>query len=641
MKNSNISLNFLEISPKDFNVKFYWKKINEIAETEQKNFYIRNIKINDSDSHFEKVAIIFEPADNFQEKECSQNFNLEITKQFLFYWLKKKCANSELYETNKDKYNRIYFVLRKHSEGDETIWLEPYYLSKTKSYGFLIDYKFFVNETYKKNIQTSVDKKILQLSGTLDKEGKSNKEFYIFKFEKIKHFFNKFYSTIDQFGQHSDFKVSNTLLDLNSFLLEPKIYQFENDKENKSPYIGLQNNPPLQSPENETSFIFVFKESDRNIAIDLLKGLKGESYTQQFSGIEKLFGIPFNNNNISGKKVNEISEEVLKDLVHEIKASDQNILPIILTNSKINEYDEKLYYAIKHIFTSNNIACQVVTKDLVSNPYNLKYSLSNIGLQIFAKSGGKPWKIKPALNDCLIIGIGSKNKEIFVQNQDKTYHKIIERYFTYSVLTDSSGIFKEIQILSEDEQEENYYRKLVEKLKSIIDQAIKENNKNIVIHTPHRISKDKVWDKVFADIPSDVLISVLIINDKHKYFGFDLSKNSLVPYESSYIAISEYEYLVWFEGLQFNNSAFTKPIGSPIYINFWYSNNLENLKTLQFKNNLLQDCINLSGANWRGFKAKQLPVSIFYCQKISEFLTKFEEYGYNNIHIDNLKPWFL
>ncbi len=68
---------------------------------------------------------------------------------------------------------------------------------------------------------------------------------------------------------------------------------------------------------------------------------------------------------------------------------------------------------------------------------------------------------------------------------------------------------------------------------------------------------------------------------------------------------------------------------------------MENLKNINFRNKLLQDCINLSGANWRGFKAKQLPVSIFYCQKISEFLTKFEENGYDNIHIDNLKPWFL
>lgn len=640
MTNSNISLNFLEITPKEFDVQFYWKKLSEIPEDEQKGIYKPNIKLDNSEK-YEKVAVVFEPTEGFTEKVCSQNFHIDITKQFLFKALTTKCKGTEIFETNKDKYHRQYFTINNHKEGTETVWLEPYFLSKTNSFGFLIDFKFFVDEDYKMTILGTVDKRILQLSGTLDNQGKSNKEFYIFKNEKIKIFLNKFYPTIKEFGHNSNFTIPNKLLELKSFLLEPKTYLFENDRENKSPYFGLQANAPLQKPKNETNFIFVFKDSDRNIAIDLLKGLKGESFPQQFAGIENLFKIKFNNSNITGKKVIEINDEILNDLVSEIKGSSTNLLPIILTNSKTNELDEKLYYKIKHKFTSNDIACQVVTKELVNNSYSLKYSLSNIGLQIFAKSGGKPWKIKPALNDCLIIGIGSKNKETYTQIDEKIRVKKIEKYFTYSVLTDSSGIFKEIQILSEDEQEENYYTKLVQKLKSIINTAIQEGNRNIVVHTPHRISKEKVWNKVFEDIPKDVLISIIIINDKHKYFGYDYSKNSLVPYESSFISISEYEYLVWFEGLQFNNSAFTKPIGSPIYINFWYSNNMENLKNLNFRSKLLQDCINLSGANWRGFKAKQLPVSIFYCQKISEFLTKFEEYNYDNIHIDNLKPWFL
>ena len=641
MNNSNISLNFLEILPQEFDVTFYWKKLDEIPEEERNGFYIRNLKIEVKDDKYEKLAIAFDPSPDFQEKKCSQNYNLDLTKQFLFYWLTKKCTGLNIFETNRDKYHRIYFIINNHKEGTETVWIEPYFLSKTNSFGILLDFKFFVDQDYKKTISSPVDKRILQLSGTLDSTGKSNKEFYIFKNEKIKTFLGKFFYSLNEFGSNNDFIISNKLLELNSFLLNLKTYQFENDAENKSPYFGLQINPPLQKPSRDTNFIFVFKENDRNIAIDLLKGLKGESFPQQFAGIEKLFRIPFNNGNITGKKVSEINDTVLNQLVLEIKASPKNLLPIILTNSKTTEFDEKLYYKIKHIFTTNDIACQVVTKDLVNNSYTLKYSLSNIGLQIFAKSGGKPWKIKPAINNCLIIGIGSKNKETFTKIDEKSFIKKIEKYFTYSVLTDSSGIFKEIQILSEDEHEDNYYQKLVLKLKSIIQIAIKEGNKNIVVHTPHKISKDKVWDRVFENVPQDVLISIIIINDKHKYFGFDISKNSLVPYESSCISISEYEYLVWFEGLQFNNSAFTKPIGSPIYINFWYSNNMENLKNLPFRSKLLQDCINLSGANWRGFKAKQLPVSIFYCQKISEFLTKFEKYGYDEIHIDNLKPWFL
>lgn len=641
MTNSNISLNFLELSPKKFDINIYWKKLDLIDEEEKKNFYIQNVRIDDNDEKFTKVAIKFEPFSGFTQKLVSQSFNINITKQYIFFLLNKQFEESDKLKTKRDKYNRIYLVLRTHIQGTETVWIEPYYLTKNNSFGILFDYKFFVDADYKKSISSPVDRNILQLSGTLDKTGKSNKEFYIFKYEKIKIFLGKYYNRFCQFNGTTHFTISHKPFELNSFLLNAKTYLFENEKENKSPYLGLKNNKPLQKPLRETNFIFIFKEPDRNIAIDLLKGLKGESFPQQFAGIESLFGIKFNNSNITGKRVEVINKEVLEEIVKKIKDSEINLLPIILTNSKISPEDDKLYYTIKHIFTSNNIACQVVTKDLINNSYSLKYSLSNIALQIFAKSGGKPWKIKPAINDCLIIGIGSKNKESYIQNNNHTYTKKIEKYFTYSVLTDSSGIFKEIQILSEDEHEENYYNKLVLKLSSIIETSIKEGNRNIVIHTPHRISKEKVWDKIFKNVPNNATISIIIINDKHKYFGFDFTKNSLVPYESSCVSISNYEYLVWFEGLQFNNSAFTKPIGSPIYINFWYSNDLENLKNNEFRSNLLQDCINLSGANWRGFKAKQLPVSIFYCQKISEFLTKFEEYGFENIHIDNLKPWFL
>lgn len=645
MNSSTIFLNFLEVKPKEFNVTFYRKKLELIPEEEQRSYYIRNINETDNSVKKEKFALVFEEKEGFELKCVSQKFDIDITKQYLFFILLKKLKNIQTFSSNKDKYHRIYLILNKHTEGTETVWLEPYFLSQTNSFGFLLDYKFFANDEYIKNISGSVDKRILQLSGTLNKYGSANKEFYQFKNEKLTMFFSKYFQSISILENNNEqFQISNKLIELKSFLLNPKTYQFFEDKEHNSPYFGLQNNPPLQKPVLQTNFLFVFKENDRNIAIELLKGLEGKSSPSTFLGIEKMFKIPFNNNCIKGKKVSEINTEVLNDIVLEIensKANQINLLPIILTNSKIGVIDEKLYYTIKNIFTSKSIPCQVVTKDLVNNSNTLKYSLSNIGLQIFAKSGGKPWKIKPAINDCLIIGIGNKNKVNYIKLDNNKYEKHIEKYLTYSVLTDSSGIFKEIQILSESNDEEDYYKKLIIKLETIIKLAIKEGNKNIVIHTPFRISKDKVWNKIFKDISNEINITIIIINDKHKFFGFDFSKNALVPYESSCVAISETEYLVWFEGLQYNNAAFSKPIGSPIYINFWYSNNIDNLKNVKFRNSLLQDCINLSGANWRGFKAKQLPVSIYYCQKISEFLKKFEEYNLENIQFENLKPWFL
>ena len=55
----------------------------------------------------------------------------------------------------------------------------------------------------------------------------------------------------------------------------------------------------------------------------------------------------------------------------------------------------------------------------------------------------------------------------------------------------------------------------------------------------------------------------------------------------------------------------------------------------------LQDAINLSGANWRGFNAKSLPVSVYYAQLIARYLREFEEHGLPAVDVNVLTPWFL
>ena len=261
MDNSNISLNFLEISPKKFDVKFYYRKLDEIPKDQQKTYYIRTLRFGNIGDKFEKLAIVFNPEYGLQEKVCLQNFNFDLTKQFLFNELLKKCVGSGIFKTNKDKYHRIHFSINQHEEGTETIWIESYFLSKTNSFGLLLDFKFFVSDEYKKTIVWPVDKRILKLSGTLDATGKSNKEFYIFKHDKVNIFLSKFYHIVNKFGYNFDFTVSNKLTTLSSFLLNSRTYQFENEKENKSPYFGLQSNPPLQKTPVDTNFIFVFRDN--------------------------------------------------------------------------------------------------------------------------------------------------------------------------------------------------------------------------------------------------------------------------------------------------------------------------------------------------------------------------------------------
>ena len=56
----------------------------------------------------------------------------------------------------------------------------------------------------------------------------------------------------------------------------------------------------------------------------------------------------------------------------------------------------------------------------------------------------------------------------------------------------------------------------------------------------------------------------------------------------------------------------------------------------------MQDVLNLSGANWRGFNAKLNPISIYYSKIVARYKAEFEkieklEEGAIEYHL----PWFL
>lgn len=131
---------------------------------------------------------------------------------------------------------------------------------------------------------------------------------------------------------------------------------------------------------------------------------------------------------------------------------------------------------------------------------------------------------------------------------------------------------------------------------------------------------------------------VIKINTKNKFFGYYSDSNSLVPYESTCLQLSSNEYLIWFEGIQRNKPNVYKRFSGPTHLQSYYSS--KHLSPPE-KMKYLQDIINLSGANWRVFNAKSLPVSIYYCQLIARRIKEFDSLGYEDIQIKDSNPWFL
>jgi hypothetical protein len=295
--------------------------------------------------------------------------------------------------------------------------------------------------------------------------------------------------------------------------------------------------------------------------------------------------------------------------------------------------DERTYYSLKYRLLGENLPLQAVTVDLLRRRDGLKWSTSNIALQIFSKIGGQPWKVKPTNEKCIVFGIGQS-------------HRVIEgkivRYLAYSVSTDSSGLYKKVCMLGKSDSERSYLEQLKSNMSQHVQQYIKEGYLKCVLHVPFKIRRNELEsiNEAVEEVASQnsgqgIDFIVLKVNTRNDFFGF-ANTNSLVPYESSYLKISGREYLVWFEGLQYHRETIFRRIGGPTHIEFYWANRELNEEE---RRKYLQDLLNLSGANWRGFNAKSMPVSIYYCELMADFLERFQKEVENMEALTN--PWFL
>ena len=641
-----IKLNFIPISVQEFNFKVY--RIEYIKDHECDN----KIRIGEnafrytlpaeSDVEIRKEYIVSFQKINpkFEEFICNENYNLNLSKKYIFQLLLekiKKSFKSDVYFISSGFQRKISIILKKHNEGDEIIFLEPYILKTyidedklIKIYGFLIDFRF------KRKLEQEFNRKIMQLSLSLDKNYKRNRNFYQDKLDKIKDFLIRFKDIIFPLSDDiNEFSLSKDMFELPTKMLNIKEYIFGKDKSNNSQYKGLQEHGPLEAVSKNINLVYVYEEKNEYLIHDLRNAIRGLTPSFYFSGFSKFFSANLEKNDIQIKEnrfsINEMNQVINKIVEYRDTFRNNLIMPIIILDKENIEQ----YYHFKYYLLKKEIPIQVVTTQLLRSRESLKWAISNISLGIFAKLGGKPWKVKPSNENCVIFGIG--------QSHQKKNNKI-ERYYAYSVSTESSGLYKKVDVLSKSNSETNYLTQLKKSLINLIREYIKEDYNHYVLHIPFKIKRKEldVINSALVFLSSETSkdstdFIVLRVNAENKYFGY-ANTNSLVPYESSYLMISNNPkaYLVWFEGLQYHNPTIHKQIPGPIYIEFLFENqDLTEKQRIAF----LQDVLNLSGANWRGFNAKNLPISIYYCQLIAKFLKKFPE------EIDNLgnvtNPWFL
>ena len=613
MNKNKIALNFLPLNTSKFSFNVFTRKSSPNEKRWDEN--IRLLKLPDNDNKYINFWVSFEQFEDSEEITINSNINIELTKWYLFTLLKNRLKNENIeFKPSEKSFNpfRIYIITEEITEkGKKSVWIEPYYLKIKNEFGFLVDYKFI------KNQNSVFDKYIQRLSLSLNDSYQSNKNFYIDKYRYIINFLKKDFSNFKELSQY--LIIDTNFEKLTCKELKTKNYIFRNNNSN-SQFNGLMQYEVFQPAPNtnQLTYIYLIKDDKKQYANDLIKALNGEFPT--FKGVNKL-GLPKQTNDNTRALIIEDYNN-FKDKLEEI-SSNINFIIISIFPSK----EEKFYYELKNYCLNKNIPLQTIHIETIADENKLKWSVSGIALQMFTKLGGVPWLVKTENNNCLIVGI-AKSIERTGEN--------ISRFFAYSVLLEASGKFLKIEPLADEKTKNDFLNTVVNNVSRILDEN--KNYQRIIFHVPEKIKKETVKkiEEILIKSRQNVELYILRINDDSRFFGYDENNNSLIPYESSYIQLSENEFLVWTEGLNYQNPRPLKRYGNPLYIQFFYSNQKNYNKEL-----LLQDILNLSGANYRGFNAKALPVSLYYPKLISNFYKHFKEINLDQISVKTDKLWFI
>ncbi len=632
--NQKIALNFLSVAPQEFSYPIYRKQIEGNEEKPNPNTFRYSLPIKNGIEKRMFYWVAFTEIEGFQKYFCEDFDNLYLTQQYLFNILLSELNlkfEDKIVRVKNHKYHkRIYVSLKEYPIGNQTVWIEPYLLKETGEFGFLIDFHFLSEK------EQPFNREVQKLSLSLDSQYRSNKNYHQDKCQLIWTFIREIIREINPITvENYEFTVSTKMKTLSPKLLKTKKYVFSENSHDNSQFMGIRKYGPFQKIEDsDTHYFFVSKEENIELSRDLYKALTGKTfdYSLPFPGTEKMFALKLSKENVSRIEIEDFTESEIKRVIKKIEEKGySNSLAVIL----FPENDSDFYFKFKNYFLSKRILTQGIHIELLRNSNTLKWSTSNIGLQLFSKSGGIPWRIVPSNKDCLIIGVGQAHKFKIDENGEKVFLK----YFGYSVLTDSSGKYVDLNILSNEKNEDNYLNTFQSNLKKLIEKY-KNDYQKITLHIPFKIKK-KVLDKItdtLKEVGNDKEFVVLKINNNSKFFGYNVNENSLVPYESAILKLSNDEFLMWSEGLNYNQRNANKRFSNPLHIEFYYRSKEINNDS---KRLYLQDVLNLSGANWRGFNAKSIPISIYYPERISLFIKEFNERKLEEINFKNLPPWFL
>jgi hypothetical protein len=638
----NIHLNFLPIQ-RLANIALY-RRLCASPQEHRPNSGASAYKLPSSqveDKDWQHFWVVPEASEGFERFEFQPTWNADLTRRVIFQGLKKsvesQLAPSEYRIWEGGFVQEVSLIMQTHPEGEELLVVQPYSLRELHQAGFLVDFHFKLDK------RVPFNRRIQQLSLSLDKSSKRNLDYYLDRSAKIRGFLEKRRSIFEGIlfvGASEPLRVSKEFVTLPAERLRSKVYVFAGAKESRSQFVGLRDYGPLRPLDRPPTLLFIFREQDRQAARLLAISLRGLKQRGQFNfpGFKALFksDLEISSNPIILPDLSSHSMEAALKQTETERQKTAGLLPIlVLPNTEDNGY-----LAHKAHFSHAGLPTQVCTLRILEDQEALKWAIANLALQIFCKAGGQPWKVRPTSERSLIIGISQSHKSRLVDERRK-----IEKYFAFSVLTDSSGLFREIRVLGESTDHSSYVSALRSNLRQVLQESAGSFNR-VVVHTSFKLRYEEIdairrTTEEIASVTdrSTCRFAVIKVNHNNRFFGINRSVNSLVPYEATKIRLGPHEYLMWFEGIYPDKPNVTKVFPGPTHLQFLRVEK-ERSEPAE-ERELLQDLVNLSGANWRGFNAKSAPVSVFYCHLVADLVHDFNERNLPLPEVPDIRPWFL
>ncbi len=541
---SDIALNFVPLKEQDRSVTIYRKLVDDSSQSKSDDDFRVNLPEHEDDDEWQPFDVSTSEKEEYESYTYKFGENSVLTVHLIYSDLlglmSSAEADIEYYTARKSiSLKEVRFVKEKFDDGATEIVVKPYYLKSKKLFGFLLEHKYSLNEGEPFNRQTQIR------SLSLDKSGKPNIYFYKDKKSVIESFSC---TVLAPLMSSSPLEIETELENLTAKQLDVKTYLVGKGSKAKSQFMGIRSNGPYRPMEDNVRYLFLFTERTRSLARDVYLGLLGKLFPGQFSGLEKMFSVPIYKDIVEHHLVETFSADAITAVetkIQELKVRypDEKIMLVAVLPKGFKGVEAAFdaYGHLKLLALRNNAYCQVVTEDTFFKKDQLKWSVSNIGLQVFSKLGGAPWLVQPAKSNCLIFGIGSV--------QEKLDGSTI-RYTAYTVCLDASGDFKYIKPLSSSNDETTYLENLKQNLSQVLSSELGDQYRSLVLHLPYKINRNEIdiIKEVVGQVRGDDEFEVIVvrINTKHKFLGFS-DHNTSVPYESNYVQLSKNEFLIWAE----------------------------------------------------------------------------------------------